>query len=69
MTSDSEDEGSTDFSKPELPKSTMEDLTSLNDMLLDAGYRKKLVNSGIGDAGILISCIFVQFFLFTDQDH
>jgi hypothetical protein len=62
MTSDSEDEGSTNFSKPELPKSTMEDLTSLNDMLLGAGYQKKLVSSGIGDAGMLISCIFIKFF-------
>jgi hypothetical protein len=47
MTSNSEDEGSTDFSEPELPKSTIVDLTSFNNMLLDAGYRKKLVSSEI----------------------
>jgi hypothetical protein len=47
MTSDSENEGSTDISKPELPKSTMKDFTSLSNMLLDAGYRKKLVSSEI----------------------
>jgi hypothetical protein len=39
--------GEPDFIKPVLPKTTIEDLNSLENMLQDAGYRKKLISCQI----------------------
>jgi hypothetical protein len=47
-TTDSDDEiGEPDFIKPVLPKTTIEDLNSFENMLQDAGYRKKLISCQI----------------------